>query len=75
MHLWTARLYTATEHMLIGTTEDMSTMLIPDNEREWGNWLPGYRVRHQSQWLRFKPLYQIVDETYTVYFPICADKK
>jgi uncharacterized protein len=64
---------TDSERRLTGDIENPSSILIPDNEREWGNWLPGYRVQNQTQGLRFKPLYQIVDETYTVYFPICAD--
>ncbi len=45
-------------------------MLIPDNEREWRTWRPGYRTQGQERGLRFLPLYEIVDERYTVYFPI-----
>ncbi|MEP7288583.1 MAG: beta-L-arabinofuranosidase domain-containing protein [Chloroflexota bacterium] len=60
------------ERRLIGNKDDALSILTPDNEREWGNWLPGYRVRNQVQGLRFKPLYQIIDEVYTVYFPICS---
>jgi DUF1680 family protein len=60
------------ERMLIGDKDDAASILTPDNEREWGNWLPGYRVRNQPRGLRFKPLYEIVDEAYTVYFPIRA---
>ena len=60
------------ERMLIGDKEDPSTILTADNEREWGTWLSGYRVRNQTQGLRFKPLHEIVDERYTVYFPIRA---
>jgi DUF1680 family protein len=58
------------ERMLIGDKEDASSILTPDNEREWGNWLPGYRTRNQPFGLRFKPLYEITDEAYAVYFPI-----
>lgn len=58
------------ERRLVGNKEDAASILVPDNEREWGTWLPGYRARHQAQGLRFNPLYQIVDEPYTVYFPI-----
>jgi DUF1680 family protein len=60
------------ERMLVGDKEDPASILTPDNEREWGNWLPGYRTRNQSQGVRFKPLYTITDEAYTVYFPVCA---
>ncbi len=58
------------ERMLIGDKDNIELILTPDNEREWGNWLPGYRVRNQNQGLRFKPLHEIADEFYTVYFPI-----
>jgi DUF1680 family protein len=58
------------ERTLVGDRDDASSMLVPDNEREWGTWLPGYRARHQDRGLRFKPLYEIADEAYTVYFPI-----
>ena len=58
------------ERMLIGDKEDPSSMLVPDNEREWGIWLSGYRTRNQERGIRFKPLYEIIDETYTVYFPV-----
>jgi len=46
------------------------TMLTPDNEREWGTWMPGYRARNQPRGVRFLPLYEITDERYTVYFPV-----
>jgi uncharacterized protein len=58
------------ERMLVGNKDEASSLLVPDNEREWGTWLPGYRARQQDRGLRFKPLYEIADETYTVYFPI-----
>ena len=38
--------------------------------REWWHWLSGYRTRNQEQNIRFKPLYEITDEAYTVYFPV-----
>jgi uncharacterized protein len=44
--------------------------LTPDNEREWANWRPGYRTVGQDRDLRFLPLYEVVDQRYTVYFPI-----
>ena len=58
------------ERTLVGDIEDAASMLIAHNEREWGNWLPNYRTRNQARGLRFKPLYDIADEAYTVYFPI-----
>lgn len=58
------------ERTLTGDVSDPSSMLVPHHEREWGNWLPNYRTRHQARGLYFKPLYEIADERYTVYFPV-----
>ncbi len=58
------------EIALTGDREEPSSMLAPDNEREWGNWLSGYRTIGQANSLRFKPLHEVVDEAYTLYFPI-----
>jgi len=60
----------AEERTLYGDREHPETILIPDNEREWASWLGGYRTVNQERGLRFKPLYEITDERYTVYFPI-----
>jgi hypothetical protein len=51
-------------------SEDATSILQPHNTREWGNWQASYRTVGQSQNLIFKPLHEIVDETYTTYFPI-----
>jgi DUF1680 family protein len=51
-------------------TGDPQSLLVPDNEREWTTWKTGYRTRNQERGLRFIPLYEIVDEKYSVYFPI-----
>ena len=58
------------EHTLIGDRSDPSSLLVPDNEREWGTWLQGYRTKGQPLGLRFRPLHEIVDEPYTTYFPV-----
>ena len=42
----------------------------PDNEREWVFWMTGYRTLNQARNIRFLPLYEIVDQPYTVYFPV-----
>jgi hypothetical protein len=36
---------------------------------EWRAWQSGYRTRNQAR-DRFLPLYESVDERYTVYFPV-----
>lgn len=45
------------------------SLLVPDNERQWGTWLRAWRTRGQAQSVRFKPLFEVTDEPYTVYFP------
>ena len=58
------------ERALVGDKDDPRTLLTPDNEREWTNWMPGYRTHHQSRNIRFLPLYEVLDQPYTVYFPV-----
>lgn len=65
----------AEERRLRGDRDDPSTWLVPDNEREWGTWLNGYRARGQRHGLRFKPLLEITDEPYTVYFPLTGCRR
>ena len=52
---------------LTGDAAQPSSMLVPDNEREWASWLGGYRTVNQEKNVRFVPLNTITDETYTVY--------
>jgi hypothetical protein len=47
-----------------------TTVLVPDNEREFSRWRIGYRTQGQPENIRFIPLYEIRDECYAVYFPI-----
>jgi len=58
------------ERSLHGDQDHPEAILAPDNEREWSEWLPGYRTRNQPQNLRFIPLYEVRDEHYAIYFPI-----
>ena len=58
------------EVMLYGDKDRPETILVPDNEREWRTWRPGYRTRDQERGIRFVPLYEIVNERYTTYFPV-----
>ena len=62
------------ERLLIGDKNDPASMLVPDNEREWATWLHGYRTRNQERGMRLKPLYEVIDEPYTVYFPVRSPK-
>ena len=56
--------------LLLGDKQQPSSILAPDDERQWGNWLSGYRTKGQTRGLKFKPLHEITDEAYTVYFPV-----
>jgi DUF1680 family protein len=58
------------EVTLTGDLGQPSTLLVPDNEREWGSWLGGYRTVNQNPNLRFVPLNSITDQAYTVYCQI-----
>jgi len=58
------------ERALVGDPAKPETILAPANEREWGVWLNNWRTVHQDRRLDFKPLYEIIDQRYTVYFPV-----
>jgi hypothetical protein len=58
------------ERTLYCNKEDPTTILTPDDEREWSTWQSGYRTLGQLQNIHFIPLYEIRDESYAVYFPI-----
>ena len=58
------------ERTLHGDRTKPSTLLTPHNEREWGEWEPGYRTQHQPRNIRFVPLHQVRDERFAVYFPV-----
>ena len=50
------------ERTLCGDRDHAEAILVPDNEREWRTWRPGYRTRNQDRGIRFLPLYELVDE-------------
>jgi hypothetical protein len=56
-----------------GDRENLETILIPDNEREWGYWRGDYRTRNQVQNFRLIPLYEVRDEVFSIYFPFRKD--
>jgi DUF1680 family protein len=62
------------EQTLHGDSTRPEMLLTPHNEREWGEWEPGFRTVHQPVNIRFLPLHQIRDERYTVYFPVQATR-
>lgn len=60
------------EPTLVGDPDSPESLLVPDDERQWGEWLRGYRTVGQQRSLRLRPLHEIADEAYTVYFPVAA---
>jgi len=61
------------EVRLRGDARHPDALLVADNERQWTQWLSGYRTVGQERSIRFLPLSEIVDEPYTVYFPLHPD--
>ncbi|WP_181110263.1 MULTISPECIES: beta-L-arabinofuranosidase domain-containing protein [unclassified Rathayibacter] len=61
------------EVALRGSLDDAASLLAPDNERQWTQWLRGYRTIGQSASIRFRPVHEIGDERFSVYFPILPD--
>lgn len=60
------------EVSLRGDASTASALLAPDNERQWTQWLRGYRTVGQPASIRFRPVHEIVDEPYSLYFPVSA---
>ncbi|WP_019636750.1 beta-L-arabinofuranosidase domain-containing protein [Paenibacillus fonticola] len=65
----------AEERQLSGNLDEPESILLPDHERQHSWWNPGYyRTKNQPEGIRFIPLYEVMDQRYSVYFPI-VDKK
>ncbi|OLT05193.1 hypothetical protein BJF90_19890 [Pseudonocardia sp. CNS-004] len=62
------------ETTLIGEVEEPTSLLVPDDERQWAQWLPGYRTVGQPHSIRFVPLHEVREEPYTVYFPVTSSR-
>jgi uncharacterized protein len=62
------------EVTLAGDAANPSSLLVADNEREWGAWLGGYRTVNQSQNYRFVPISTVTDQAYTVYCQVRPGK-
>lgn len=58
------------EYSLQGDKNHPEAILVPDNERKHGRWLTGWRTIEQDFSIKFKPLYEVIDEPYTIYFPL-----
>ena len=58
------------ECTLHGDPDHPETILTRHNERKWTTWLTNYRTTGQEHNILFKPIKDIGDEVYTVYFPV-----
>lgn len=54
--------------VLHGDRSEPNSILIPWNEKIWGSWTREYRSRLEDENINFKPIHEITDENYTVYF-------
>lgn len=61
---------TSDEPELVCDRERPESLLVPYDERQWSEWLPSYITRGQGRNIRFVPLNSVIDEQYTVYFPL-----
>jgi DUF1680 family protein len=52
--------------------EAPESVLVSDDEREWGRWKGGYKTRGQDPGIRFIPLREVGYERYSVYFPVAS---
>ncbi|KQQ03366.1 MULTISPECIES: beta-L-arabinofuranosidase domain-containing protein [unclassified Rathayibacter] len=58
------------EVTLVGEPSTAASLLAPDNERQWTQWLRGHRTTGQPSSIRFRPLHEVVDEPFSLYFPV-----
>ena len=58
------------EVSLEGDPADAAALLVPDDERQWTQWLTRYRASGQPASIRFVPLHDVTDEPFAVYFPV-----
>lgn len=58
------------ERTLIGDIEHPETMIRPHHERQWSEWTGMYKTVNQMRGFYLKPLKDIGNQDYTVYFPV-----
>lgn len=58
------------ERMLFGDITHPETILAVEDERMWNSWNNNFKTVNQPVGIKFKPLYEIGDEVYTVYFQV-----
>ena len=60
----------AEERRLYGDIGHPETMIKPHHERQWSEWTSMYRTVNQMRGFYFKPIKDIGNQEYTVYFPV-----
>lgn len=63
------------ERLLFGDAAHPETLLVSDDERQWQEWKHTWRTYRQPSGIKFKPLYRVGHEAYTVYFPVESREK
>ena len=63
------------QRTLVGDAARPETILHPDKEREWGNWSGNYHTHGQGRNFAFTPIHEVIDEKYTMYFPVTSMPK
>lgn len=58
------------ERILYGDKEKPETFIRPHNERVWGSWTKSYKTFGQQNGFYLKPIREIGEERYSVYFPV-----
>lgn len=58
------------ERILYGDINHPETMIKPHHERQWSEWVHTYKTTKQIRGFYFKPLKDIGNQEYTVYFPV-----
>ncbi|MCL2665947.1 MAG: glycoside hydrolase family 127 protein [Defluviitaleaceae bacterium] len=58
------------ERALFGSADNPEGMLRPADGSRMNKWTGNYITQNQPENIKFMPLYEIVDERYTVYFPV-----
>jgi hypothetical protein len=58
------------ERTLYGDAGNPETILRPFDERHWNYWNPSYYTHNQYENFKFIPLHNVLNEKYTVYFPV-----
>lgn len=58
------------ERMLTGDIKHPETMLRRYHERQWSTWTSNYKTINQKSNFKLKPIKEIGNLTYTVYFPV-----